>query len=322
MAERKKQYFKKLVQYLDEYPKILLVNADNVGSNQLQQIRIALRGKAELLMGKNTMMRKAIKGHLAQNPDLENLLPHIVGNIGFLFSKENLKELREKIAEHKVQAAARVGAVAPCSYVIPAGNTTLDPSMTSFMQALSINTRINKGCIEIINDVQIIVEGEKVTSSQAALLQKLDIKPFKYGLVPTQVYDSGVCYPPSLLDLDENEVIKKFTFAVQRVAALSLKINFPTRVAVPHIFARSYQNLVAVSLATDYTFDRIKEMKELLSNPEALAALAASSTTSTPAQSAPAPAKEGAKEAPKPAAKEPEPEPEEEEEEGFGDLFG
>merc|ERR1712058_140563 len=49
----------------------------NVGSKQMQEIRIALRGQAVVLMGKNTMMRKAIRGHLENNPNLERLLPHI-----------------------------------------------------------------------------------------------------------------------------------------------------------------------------------------------------------------------------------------------------
>ena len=59
------------------YPKCFIVGADNVGSKQMQEIRIALRGQAIVLMGKNTMMRKAIRGHLESNPDLERLLPHI-----------------------------------------------------------------------------------------------------------------------------------------------------------------------------------------------------------------------------------------------------
>ena len=47
------------------------MGADNVGSKQMQQIRMSLRGKAVVLMGKNTMMRKAIRGHLENNPALE-----------------------------------------------------------------------------------------------------------------------------------------------------------------------------------------------------------------------------------------------------------
>ena len=39
----------------------------------MQQIRISLRGSAEVLMGKNTMMRKVLRGRLDQNPALEKV---------------------------------------------------------------------------------------------------------------------------------------------------------------------------------------------------------------------------------------------------------
>lgn len=67
----KANFFTRLVQYLEEYPKCFIVGADNVGSKQMQQIRGSLRGTAAVLMGKNTMMRKAIRGHLENNPALE-----------------------------------------------------------------------------------------------------------------------------------------------------------------------------------------------------------------------------------------------------------
>ncbi len=53
VAERKQAYFNKLGKLIEEYPKILIVGADNVGSNQMAKIRKALRGKGTLLMGKN-----------------------------------------------------------------------------------------------------------------------------------------------------------------------------------------------------------------------------------------------------------------------------
>ena len=70
-ATWKSNYFLKIIQLLDDYPKCFIVGADNVGSKQMQQIRMSLRGKAVVLMGKNTMMRKAIRGHLENNPALE-----------------------------------------------------------------------------------------------------------------------------------------------------------------------------------------------------------------------------------------------------------
>jgi ribosomal protein L10 len=52
-AARKQSFFGKLLKLLDEYNKVFIVGADNVGSSHLQKIRVALRGKGVILMGKN-----------------------------------------------------------------------------------------------------------------------------------------------------------------------------------------------------------------------------------------------------------------------------
>uniref|UniRef100_A0A3B3B6S9 Large ribosomal subunit protein uL10 n=1 Tax=Oryzias melastigma TaxID=30732 RepID=A0A3B3B6S9_ORYME len=149
-ATWKSNYFMKIIQLLDDYPKCFIVGADNVGSKQMQTIRLSLRGKAVVLMGKNTMMRKAIRGHLENNPALEKLLPHIKGNVGFVFTKEDLAEVRDMLLANKVPAAARAGAIAPCDVTVPAQNTGLGPEKTSFFQALGITTKISRGTIEIL----------------------------------------------------------------------------------------------------------------------------------------------------------------------------
>nr|CAI5828525.1 unnamed protein product [Callosobruchus analis] len=175
-------------------PKCFIVGADNVGSKQMQQIRISLRGNAVVLMGKNTTMRRATKGHLERNPALEKLLPHIKGNVGFVFTRNGLVEVRDKLLENKVRAPAHAGAIAPLPVVIPAQNTGLGPEKTSFFQALSIPTKISKGTIEIINYVHIFKPGDKVSASEATLLNMLNISPFSYGLQVEQVYDSGTIF--------------------------------------------------------------------------------------------------------------------------------
>uniref|UniRef100_A0A2R8Z9H2 Large ribosomal subunit protein uL10 n=1 Tax=Pan paniscus TaxID=9597 RepID=A0A2R8Z9H2_PANPA len=149
-ATWKSNYFLKIIQLLDDYPKCFIVGADNVGSKQMQQIRMSLRGKAVVLMGKNTMMRKAIRGHLENIPALEKLLPHIRGNVGFVFTKEDLTEIRDMLLANKVPAAARAGGIAPCEVTVPAQNTGLGPEKTSFFQALGITTKISRGTIEIL----------------------------------------------------------------------------------------------------------------------------------------------------------------------------
>merc|ERR1719445_2818030 len=102
-ATWKANYFTKLAELLEEYPRCFIVGADNVGSKQMQEIRIALRGKAVVLMGKNTMMRKVIRGQLDKNPDLEKLLPHVKMNVGFVFTKMELTEIRDLLLAKLVE---------------------------------------------------------------------------------------------------------------------------------------------------------------------------------------------------------------------------
>eukprot|EP00057_Strongylocentrotus_purpuratus_P003540 XP_003726867.1 PREDICTED: 60S acidic ribosomal protein P0 [Strongylocentrotus purpuratus] len=149
-ATWKSNYFVRLIENLNEYPKCFIVGVDNVGSKQMQAIRSSLRGHGVVLMGKNTMIRKAIRGHMENDPGLEKLLPHMKGNVGFVFTKGELLEVREKILANKVAAPAKAGALAPIDVFIDSVNTGLGPEKTSFFQALSIATKIARGTIEIL----------------------------------------------------------------------------------------------------------------------------------------------------------------------------
>jgi len=304
----KSNYFAKLTTLLDEYPKCFIVGADNVGSKQMQEIRMSLRGCAVVLMGKNTMMRKAIRAHLENNPSLEKLLPHIVMNVGFVFTNEDLCEVRDKLLQNKKRAPARAGAIAPCPVTIPAQNTGLGPEKTSFFQALQIPTKIARGTIEIVNDVQLMLEGDKVGASEAALLNMLNISPFTYGLVVQQVYDQGTVFSPKVLDITDDDLVKTFQEGLANVASVSLAIGYPTIASVPHSIVNGFKNLLSIAAVTDITFKEAETLKEFLADPSKFAAIAAAST---PAAAA-APKEE--------AKKEEEPEEESDDDMGFG-LF-
>ena len=297
-APWKSNYFLKIIQLLDDYPKCFIVGADNVGSKQMQQIRMSLRGKAVVLMGKNTMMRKAIRGHLENNPALEKLLPHIRGNVGFVFTKEDLTEIRDMLLANKVPAAARAGAIAPCEVTVPAQNTGLGPEKTSFFQALGITTKISRGTIEILSDVQLIKTGDKVGASEATLLNMLNISPFSFGLIIQQVFDNGSIYNPEVLDITEQALHSRFLEGVRNVASVCLQIGYPTVASVPHSIINGYKRVLALSVETEYTFPLAEKVKAFLADPSAFVAAApvAAATTAAPAAAAAAPAKAEAKE--------------------------
>jgi len=311
-ATWKAKYFVHLIELFEEYPKCFIVGVDNVGSKQMQEIRSGMRGHAEILMGQNTMIRKAIRGHLQKNPNLEKLLPHIVGNIGFVFTKEDLSDIRAKLLENRKAAPAKAGALAPIDVKLPPQNTGMGPEKTSFFQALQIPTKISRGTIEILNEVHLIKIGEKVGASESALLQMLNIEPFSYGLIVQQVYDSGTLFSPEVLDITTADLRARFITGVRNVASVSLAIGYPTMASAPHSLANGLKNLLALAATTDVTFKQAEMIKEYLKDPSKFAKAAAPAAPAAAAKAA----------APAAAAKEEKKEESEAEDEdmGFG-LF-
>merc|ERR1719203_2224096 len=191
------------------------------------------------------MMRKAIRGHLVNNPKLECLMNSIKGNVGFVFTKEDLVAIRDMIMTNRVKAPAKAGALAPLDVKVPAQNTGLGPEKTSFFQALNIPTKIQKGTIEIVQDVNLIKEGDRVGMSEATLLNMLNISPFTYGLVIKHVYDSGTIFDPAILDITDDDLRARFMGGVRNVAAISLQIGYPTLASAPHSIVNGLKKCLA-----------------------------------------------------------------------------
>jgi large subunit ribosomal protein LP0 len=309
---RKESLKSKLDKLLNEYKNILICTVDNVGSNQMQKVRMALRGKAVLLMGKNTIMRKVIREHIGNNPRLEALLPHVWGNIGFVFTNEkDIKSIRDTILKNKVPAAAKSGTMAPIDVFVPPGPTGLDPGQTGFFQALNIATKIARGSIEIINTVHLIKKGDKVTSSHVALLSKLSILPFFYGIQVIKVYEDGAVFDSTVLDLAQADLYAKFFNGVRKIAAISLAIGYPTIASLPTILSNGFRKVLAISMVTDYDFAEAKAFKAMMASGAAAAAAA--------------PEKKENKDAKPKAEEKPKEEPKEEEDDDIGiagGLFG
>jgi len=273
-AERKTEYFEKLKELVTNYSKCFIVEIDNVGSKQLQSTRKDLRGKAEVLMGKNTMMRKCLKDFVEENPGspVEKLIEMCRGNVGFVFTNGDLGEVRETLESNTRPAPARVGAVAPSNVIVPKGPTGCDPGQTAFFQTLQIATKISRGQIEMVNDTELIQEGEKVTASQAALLQKLSIMPFTYGVNLKAVYDNGSLFDAKVLDITDEVLAAKFSEALKSLAALSLALGIPTQASVPHSIANAFKAILSITIELEnYSFEKADSYEEYLKDPSKFA---------------------------------------------------
>jgi len=125
-----------------------------------------------MIMGKNTLMKKALtvattkpepddedydeRINTWDNPNIEKIIGQLRGNINLIFTNGDLGEVKEMLDQEVRESPAKQGMLAPKDVYVPKGPTGLDPKQTSFFQTLQIQTKIQKGQIEIVADKQVV----------------------------------------------------------------------------------------------------------------------------------------------------------------------
>jgi len=117
-------------------------------------------------------------------------------------------------------------------------------------------------------------------------------------------------YPAEVLDITQADLLAKFMNGVDKLRALSLAAKWPSELTLSFQIASGFRKLLALSLATTYTF---KESEAFL---KSAATAAAAPAAAAPAAAAGKDDKKGGKDDKKGAAKAPKEEPKEEEEDG------
>jgi len=281
---KKEAYWFRLIEVAGKYKNALFVDSDNVSSRQISNLRKRLREiDAYMIMGKNTLMKAALtkantkpeegdddyeerKGTWKFSANIEKIIAQLKGNTNIIFSNGDLGDVKSILDDEVRPSPAKAGMLAPDDVTIPKGPTGLDPKQTSFFQTLQIQTKIVKAQIEIVADKQVIVAGEKIDSTQAALLDKLKIYPFAYKMNVKKVLQDGSVFDAAVLELTTDSILAKFKKAVAVQAQFSLGAGYATSASVPHSLGNGFKNLVAVSAMTGYEFPQAKVILEAAKN--------------------------------------------------------
>merc|ERR1712062_318063 len=263
-----------------KYNKCLFVEVDNVTSKQICVMRKLMREiGAKMIMGKNTHFKAAIADLVTEpdpkkdedyeermktwkpRPHLNIIRDQLIGNIGLIFTNNDLTSIKD-ILDTQVRAApAKVGALAPKDVVIPPGPTGMDPKQTQFFQALNIATKIVRAQIEIVNPVTVITEGDKIGASQAALLDRLKICPFEYKMNIKAFMDNGKLFSNKVLEITNDDILASFGAGANNLTSISLASGYMIPSAVPHAIINAFKNLAGAAIASSYSFPQLEAMK-------------------------------------------------------------
>ncbi|XP_020262465.1 60S acidic ribosomal protein P0-1-like [Asparagus officinalis] len=127
---------------------------------------------------------------------------------------------------------------------------------------LNIPTKINNDVVEIITPVEMIKKGDNVGSPEVALLTKLRIRSFSYGVVILFDYDDGSIFSLKMFNFTEADLVDKFTAGVITIASLSLALSYPTLATTPHMFINAYKNILTSVVGIEYTFIQVEGVSQ------------------------------------------------------------
>jgi len=261
-----------IVEMIESYDSVGVVNIAGIPSRQLQDMRRDLHGTAELRVSRNTLLVRALE---AVNDGLEGLTEHIAGQVGLIGTNSNPFSLYQELEASKTPAPISAGEVAPNEIVIPEGDTGVDPGpFVGELQSIGADARIQEGSIQVLSDSAVLDAGEEVSQDLANVLNELGIEPKEVGLDLRGVFSDGVLFAPEELELDVDEYEQDISAAAGQAFNLSVNAGYPTATTLPTMLQSASGD--AKSLALNAAIEDPEVVPDLISKADAqLRALAA-----------------------------------------------
>jgi len=253
VAVWKKEIFSDLQNLLRKYSVIAVADLQKVRSSQIQEIRKKLRGKAELIVAKNTILQKASENLANEKSNVDKFANSLSGSKVLIFTQMNPFELIVFLNKNKVRVPAKGGDVATGEIMIPAGNTGLQPGpvISEFNEA-KVQTRIEGGSIFVAKDTVVATRGDVISTKTASLLSKLGMKPMEAGLALSYAFDNGLVLGPNELAFDLDQMKSQFSTAARLAFGLALEANIMIPETAPALLGKAYRQAVAVSIEAGF----------------------------------------------------------------------
>ena len=178
-------------------------------------------------MAKQKLITLAIEKAKASKSNLEEIEQHMKGMPALLSTKENPFKLFKIIKKNKSKAPAKTGQILPADAKVSAGPTNFAPGpIISELAAFGIKTKVENGKLVIQEDTIIATEGTEIDDKLASMLLRLSIEPMEIGLDLIAIYENGIVFTKSVLDVDEDQFLADINNAARWALNLSVEVGY------------------------------------------------------------------------------------------------
>jgi large subunit ribosomal protein L10 len=263
VAAWKKEMFQRLAELIEKHPVVAIADLQKVRSSQLQEIRKKLRGQAEVLVAKNTILKKAASSMGEKKPHINDFAEGLAGSSLLLFTGMNPYALIVFLNKNKVRVPAKAGDISTSEIMIPAGNTGLQPGpVISEFGEVKVQTRIEGGSIFVAKDTVVASPGDTISAKLASLLSKLGMKPMEAGLSIVRAFDGGIVLKPEDLVFDLESYKNDLTEACRSAIGLAVETEYVLPETAPMIIGSAFRE--ALYLANETEFPTSENMEDLV----------------------------------------------------------
>ncbi len=248
-APEKKAVIKKILELSKKYPIIGVLNMHSLPAAQYARMRGKLRQNVEMLMTKKSLILLALEKLKETKKGIETLEKYLPKMPALIFTKDNPFALFKTIKKNKSKAPAKAGQLAPFDIIVPAGPTPFAPGpVLSELAQLGIKAGVEGGKVAVKQDCTVCKQGQAIKPALASMLARLGIEPMEIGLDLVAVYEAGMIYPKTVLDIDEVKFMSDITTAASWAFNLAMESCYASKDTVEPLLQKAFREAKAVAL--------------------------------------------------------------------------
>ncbi len=262
--QRKEQTVKETAAKLAKYSVVAIASISGLKSRQFNAIKKKLRGQAEIIIARKTLLKKAID---TGKPEVKKLEEYMQGAEVLVLSNLDAFKLYKLFKQNKTKTPAKAGAIAPVDIVVPSGETNLAPGpvLTELKQA-KIDAKIQGPKIVIMKDAVVARAGQEISPQVATVLSKLGIEPMEVGIELKAAFENNEIYPGEILNVDEATVLANLVECHRKAINLAVYAEVFNSTSIEILLMKAARE--AKALPTSAKVDAKEEKKDEQSKTE------------------------------------------------------
>jgi len=268
VAPWKKEAVSKLTTKMAKSKVVGIIDVRGVPAPAFQTMRTNLRGKADIIMLKNTLLKIALQEASKQRKGLDKLVDSVGGQCAVVTTDLNPFRLFKQLDSTKTKMPARGGEVAPDDIEIKAGETPFKPGpVVGELQKAGLPAAIEQGKVVIKKDKLLVKKGDKIPREVALVLGKLEIFPLTVGLNLNAAFEEGFVYQKDVLAVDDVHILNQVRMAAAGALNLAVFASYPTATAIRPMLANAH--FKAINLAVNAKIANEETVKLMLAKANA-----------------------------------------------------